>query len=67
MLDLVSSTCFDVLSRLFANDVDMTLLRQAAAKTPTERILWLEDMQQFADDAKKAIADEASRAPNHSR
>jgi hypothetical protein len=47
-------TCFDVLSELFARDIDMDLLRQAMAKTPTERILWLEEMQAFADDAKRA-------------
>ncbi len=60
-------TCFDILSELFARDVDRELLRRAQAKTPTERIIWLEEMQAFADDAKKARQDEASRAPRPAR
>ena len=47
-------TCFDILSELFARDIDMDLLRRAKAKTPTERIVWLEQMQAFAEEAKKA-------------
>ncbi len=56
---VVERTGFDVLSELFARDVDRELLRRAAEKTPTERIEWLEQMQSFADDARKARADEA--------
>ena len=61
MVHTVAETCFDVLSRLFAADIDKDLLRQGAAKTPTERIVWLEEMQAFADDAKKARKDAAAR------
>src|SRR5262245_38687352 len=43
----VQRTCFDVLAELFARDVDRELLRRSRAKTPTERIQWLEEMQEF--------------------
>ena len=66
-LEDVERTCFDVLSELFARDIDMDLLRRAQAKTPTERIEWLEEMQAFAEDARKARADEAARAPRPAR
>ena len=55
-------TCFDVLSELFARDIDKDLLRQSRAKTPTERIIWLEEMQAFAADARNARRHEAERA-----
>lgn len=60
-------TCFDVLAELFAQDVDRELLRRGLAKTPTERIVWLEQMQAFADEARRARGDEAARAPSPSR
>ena len=65
--DLLSSTpmertCFDILAELFARDVDRDLLERSKAKTPTERIIWLEEMQAFAEDARKARRDEAARA-----
>ena len=50
----VERPCFDVLSELFARDIDMELLRRAQARTPTERIRWLEGMQEFAEQARKA-------------
>jgi hypothetical protein len=59
----MAATCFDVLSELFARDVDRELLRRAQERTPTERILWLEEMQKFAEDARMARANEATRAP----
>jgi hypothetical protein len=46
-------TCFDILAELFERDVDVALLERARAKTPTERIVWLEEMQAFADDARR--------------
>lgn len=64
---LMERTCFDILSELFARDVDRELLRRAQEKTPTERIIWLEEMQAFAEDAKKAREDEAARAPHPPR
>jgi hypothetical protein len=63
----MAPTCFDVLSELFARDLDPELVRRAKAKTPTERILWLEEMQRFADEARKARTDEAARAPRPTR
>jgi hypothetical protein len=45
-------TCFDVLSELFARDVDRELLKRAQARTPTERLIWLEEMQAFAEDVR---------------
>ena len=56
-------SCFDILSELFARDVDMDLLRRGMARTPTERIIWLEEMQAFAEAAKEARRDEAARNP----
>jgi hypothetical protein len=63
----VERTCFDVLSELFARDIDRELLRQARAKTPTERLVWLEEMQAFADAARKARLDAAERAAGSTR
>lgn len=63
----MTPTCFDILSELFARDVDRDLLRRSLARTPTERIVWLEEMQAFADDARKAREDEAARAPRAAR
>jgi hypothetical protein len=63
----VSRTCFDLLAELFAKDVDRALMRQSLARTPTERIQWLEQIQAFADAARKARADEAARAPQAPR
>ena len=67
MIFLVVETSFDVLSRLFAADIDKALLRQGAAKTPTERIVWLEEMQAFADDAMKARQDAVARPVDSAR
>ncbi len=47
-------TLFDVLAELFERDVDQALLRRALSRTPTERIQWLEEMQSFAEAARKA-------------
>jgi hypothetical protein len=55
-------TCFDVLAELFARDVDRELLSRSLAKTVTERIQWLEQMQEFAEVARKARAHEAAEA-----
>jgi hypothetical protein len=63
----VERTCFDILSELFARDVDKELLLRARSKTPTERIAWLEEMQEFAEEAKKARANEAARNPRIAR
>ena len=60
-------TCFDILSELFARDVDRELLKRSRSKTPTERIIWLEEMQAFAEAAKKARTDEATRASEQTR
>jgi hypothetical protein len=63
----MARTCFDVLSELFARDIDVELLRRAQAKTPTERIVWLEEMQAFAEEAGKARSDEAAGATRPAR
>jgi hypothetical protein len=53
----------DALIDLFARDVDVDLLRRGLAKTPTERIIWLEEMQAFAEAARKARKNAASESP----
>ena len=60
-------TCFDILAELFERDIDMDLLRRARAKTPTERIVWLEEMQAFAASGRKANRDAAARPPQAAR
>jgi hypothetical protein len=62
MPSVVHRTCFHVLSELFARDIDRDLLRQARAKSVTDRIRWLEEMQSFAEDAKRARDNEAETA-----
>ncbi len=54
---------FDILAELFAQDVDLELLRKSLAKTPTERIEWLEQMQQFGEEMREAAQNAASKAP----
>jgi len=56
----VERTGYDVLTELFARDVDRALLRQSQARTPTQRIQWLEDMQSFAEAAAEARRHEAA-------
>jgi hypothetical protein len=63
----MSRSSFDVLAELFARDVDPTLLARGLARTPTERIDWLEDMQELAEEARKARAREAQAAPQPPR
>jgi hypothetical protein len=58
---------FDVLAELLARDVDRSLLKRQLARTPAERIAWLEEMQSFAEEARKARADEAARPPEAPR
>jgi hypothetical protein len=61
-LEWMKRTCFETLAELFERDIDRELLRRACAKTPTERLAWLEEMQAFADQAKKAQGNEAPGA-----
>ena len=49
-----AETLFDKLADLFARDVDPSLIRTGLARTPTERLRWLEQMQDFAEAARKA-------------
>ncbi|MEM9695175.1 MAG: hypothetical protein AAGA56_21715 [Myxococcota bacterium] len=60
-------TCFDILAELFAKDVDRELLAKSLARTPTERIIWLEEMQAFAEAARKAQVDEAASPAGETR
>lgn len=55
-------TCFDILAELFSRDVDTELLKRASSRTPTERIIWLEEMQAFADHLEQARVDETPKA-----
>lgn len=59
----MARTSFDTLAELFARDVDRSLLERGLAMTPTERIIWLEEMQAFAEAIKPGGTDEAARAP----
>ena len=58
---------FDDLAELFARDIDLTLLANSVAKSPTARIIWLEEMQAFADDARKARNLAAARTSRPTR
>lgn len=58
----VAMSSFEVLAALFARDVDRSLLRRSLAKTPTQRLEWLEEIQAFAEAAKTA-RHEAATAP----
>lgn len=62
---VVERSSFDTLAELFARDIDRDLLRRSMAKTPTERIRWLEEMQAFAEEARKA-RDATARADRDS-
>lgn len=59
---MMERTTFDVLAELFARDVDIELLRRSLAMTPTERLAWLEEMQEFAEAARRARTHEAATA-----
>jgi len=58
----VERTCFEVLAELFARDIDRDLLVRSLALTPTQRIEWLEQMQAFAAEARRARAAWTSKA-----
>ncbi|MBN9167543.1 MAG: hypothetical protein J0I07_41825 [Myxococcales bacterium] len=49
----MEQTCFDELAELFARDIDRELLRRSVAKTVVERFIWLEEMQAFAEEARR--------------
>lgn len=55
-------TTFEVLAELFARDVDVGLLRRSLAMSPTPRLEWLEQMQDFAENAKRERIHEAETA-----
>jgi hypothetical protein len=61
-MDGSSPTLFDTLAELFARDVDPALVERSLKRSVTERIRWLEEMQDFAEKARKARADEARGA-----
>jgi hypothetical protein len=63
----MAQSSFDIIAELIARDVDRTLLARSLARTPTERIQWLEEMQAFAEEARKAREHEAASAPPASR
>ncbi|MBX7114084.1 MAG: hypothetical protein K1X64_07090 [Myxococcaceae bacterium] len=60
-------TSFDILAELFAKDIDPSLVKRGLERSPTERIEWLEQMQQFADAARKAARLEAERSSQAAR
>jgi hypothetical protein len=64
---IVELTCFEILAELFAQDVDRDLLKRSLGMTPTERIIWLEEMQGFAEAAEKGRRDEAESAALETR
>jgi len=49
----VKSSIDDVIE-LLMKDIDPVLFARARAKTPTERLRWLSEMQAFAEAAKKS-------------
>jgi hypothetical protein len=59
---------FDAIAEAIAKDLDRALLKRSLARTPTERIAWLESMQALAKEARPArdaardAAREAARA-----
>ncbi len=44
----------DDIIELLQKDIDPVLFERARAKTPTERLRWLSEMQAFAAEAKKS-------------
>ena len=50
----MAETCFDILAEHFARDIDRDLVKRGLAKTPAERLAWLEEMQAFAEAARRA-------------
>ena len=53
---------FDVIAELLQKDIDTVLFERFLAKTPTERIAWLEEIQSFAELAKEARKNETSKS-----
>ncbi len=50
----MAETCFDILAERFARDIDRDLVKRGLSKTPSERLAWLEEMQTFAEAARRA-------------
>jgi hypothetical protein len=53
------SSLDDVIER-YKRDLDLTLLRENLARTPTERLLALQELQRFAEELRRA-GEEARR------
>lgn len=48
------SNSIDEIVELYKRDVDLTLIRENLRKTPEERLLALQELQQFAEEVRKA-------------
>ncbi|MBW3564622.1 MAG: hypothetical protein KY459_07845 [Acidobacteria bacterium] len=44
----------DRIIALYKRDVDLSLLREYLKKTPTERLLALQELQRFAEELRRA-------------
>ncbi len=44
----------DAVIEAYKRDLDLTLLRENLARTPTERLLALQELQRFADELRRA-------------
>ena len=57
---------FDIVAELLQKDIDPVLFQRFLDKTPTERIAWLEEIQEFAEMAKEARKNETSKLSQNS-
>ncbi len=44
----------DAVIEAYKRDLDLTLLRENLERTPTERLLALQELQRFADELRRA-------------
>lgn len=48
----------DAVIEAYKRDLDLTLLRENLARTPTERLLALQELQRFAEELRRAGEEE---------
>jgi hypothetical protein len=53
-VDEPSGSSLDAVVECYKRDLDLTLLRENLNRTPTERLMALQELQRFADELRRA-------------
>jgi len=53
-VDEPSGSSLEAVIECYKRDLDLTLLRENLKRTPTERLMALQELQRFADELRRA-------------